>query len=162
MIILVEFLAFLVIVAIGICFMVRQFIRKFMIFFWTNCDCSPWISIIVAHRCHRVEPNHRHHQVKRGERGACVNIYRVFSFSFSVGFCYLIDFIRFVCCSILVTRSNKTDDDPPPPIFTIANMSNTLNDYNDGEFVDISIEQPPPPYDDIIVVKPPNLLKPVQ
>lgn len=67
-----------------------------------------------------------------------------------------------------VERSNKTDDDPPP-IFSIttistASSSSQMGDNsNDVEFINISIdEQPPPQYDDAIVVKPSNQPKSTQ
>lgn len=75
---------------------------------------------------------------------------------------FSIDFVSF-----LVQRgSNKIDDDPPP-IFSITTMSaasssSRMGDHS-NEFVDISIEeQPPPHYDDVIVVKPAKLSNTMQ
>ncbi|XP_055319777.1 uncharacterized protein LOC129577190 [Sitodiplosis mosellana] len=55
------------------------------------------------------------------------------------------------------TRGNKTDDDMPP-VFAIASASGSsrsINDHNDIGFVEFCIDdQPPPKYDDAIVIKP--------
>lgn len=57
-----------------------------------------------------------------------------------------------------VTHGNKTDDDLPP-VFSIASTSGSsrsIDGHNDIGFVEFCIdEQPPPKYDDAIVIKPP-------
>lgn len=146
-------------------------IKMIRIFWYSFMFCIIWfISISVVHRDrHRIwesRPFLCHIQAQLiNYSGDSVSLVILIKFDFSWYNFLCLLCIFFFCFAIFLTkvaRTQKTVDDLPPVFCISSTSAMSRSNQSDHGFVDICIDDQPPPYDDAFVIKPPRPMVAVQ